>query len=879
MDQDLEQEITLKPEITAPRTITDMKKFQDGTKLDLVIAALKKSIEESDTPKEDSQINLAISYLGLEMTNKALEILNNVIKANNLCSLAYLLRGITYLWIGKDENALASWKDGISQGGQYSHYALMSNLISDLNFRTHVYTLRFSIENLFQIIESWDNFQTFTDNDLREAFKELNSNIALAITHFSQVLSVDQKNASAYLGRGIGYCLTGQWIRAIDDINHAILENCESMHMAHRFRSVAYAAIGKFTYAIGDITRVIGKFPKDREARLLRARFEIKLGLFKQACTDIMSIPSDTLTNKDWCTLAECLYATGALKEALEALCRTDQHSPNALYVSFLVLRDVGQYDLALKKICAAVEQNPSPFIQRKLADFLLEVGRPDHAIPLYEQFYQLCRGDISAIHAWAMALFMTNNLKDAARVIVPFADNAGPGGIPMLQEHERPELKLNGELTYNGTSLLGKNIMDKIWADRCLILDTIKNLNNPINSMLQNNMAPPDESEVDYEHFEFPNFEPTQVEIQMVADADRIGARCVHRGMEVIQYNSRVVRALGFAVLMAAALMRESAVPPKIDTDKEGSIDSLIDRANKWRGKGALMIDFFTCLMNLASPMTEVRSNYDMLRPDRAPELLRILPGSRDPSEMWAAPTYYLVRGHRTSPRFDPAIPSAVQKVVRTLSETPNRVVMPYNDIRSAKTIEQVYEMTQKNISITSKWMIPECAGIPENRREMAAPTIILQSLGVLGYNFCIRAAPASLPAYSVALDAINNLFRAISESENAITALTALISLVWIRHPLTNFSPELGYVLLHAFGLAKLNVELAESHFGFAEDFILHMIDTDTGRLEKMIKQHIQNNQIMKSFAEESINYWTEPYPNVYRILSLLDVTNDAH
>ncbi|EAY21864.1 hypothetical protein TVAG_249240 [Trichomonas vaginalis G3] len=878
MDQDLESEITVKPGFAAPKTITDMKMYQDGTKFDLVINSLTKKLQENDSSKEDTQVNLAIAYLGLEMTNKALEILNNVTKSNNLCSLAYLLRGITYLWIGKDENALASWKDGLSQGGQYTHYSIMSNLINDINFRTHVYTLRFNIEKLFEIIESWEQYQTFVDNDLREAYKELGTNVAMAITHFSQILAVDPKNSSAFLGRGIGCCLTGQWIRAIDNINHAVLENCESMHMAHRFRSVAYAAIGKFTYAIGDITRVIGKFPKDKEARLLRARYQIKLGLFKQACTDIMSIPSDTLTSKDWCTLAECLYATGALKEALEALCRTDQHSPNALYISFLVLRDVGQYDLALKKICAAVDQLPSPFIQRKLADFLLEVGRPDHAIPIYEQFYQLCRGDISAIHSWAIALFETCNLKDAAKVIVPFAESAGPNGIPMMQEHERPELKLNGELTFNGTSLLGRNIMDKIWNDRCLILEVIKNIDNPITMLSPISIGPEKPtSSIDYENFVHPEFKPTPQEIQMVADADRLGARCVHRGMDVIQYNSRVVRALGFCVLLAAALMRDSSLPPNIDTDPSSDVESMISNASKWRGQGLFLIDFFACLLGLASPMTEIRANYDMMRPERMAEaIVRLFPG-RELSEMWSAPTYYLIRGHRTSPRFDPAIPSAVAKVVRTLSETQNRIVMPYVDIKNATTVEQIYEATQKNIAVSSKWTIPECAGISENRREIYAPTIILQNLGVLGYNFAVKA-PTSLPSYSLATDAINSLFRAVSESPTAITALSALISVIWVRHPLTAFSPELGHVLLHAFAISKLNVELAEFHFGFAEDFILHMIDPDTARLEKMVKQHIQNNQIAKSFSEESINYWTEPYPKVYRVLALLDVTNDA-
>ena len=831
------------------------QKWRDGEVLDHIVTSLEKNIKESETFQEDNQIRLATAYLGMEMPNKAAEILQLVIKNNRYSTLAFLLEGVAYLWMGKDDAALATWKDGLLVGGLYAHFALMSNLVNDPNFRTHIYLQRFSIEKLFEIFECWDSIKTYTDNDVIEGFKELCSpNVSLGITHFSQILAIDPKRFDAFLGRGIGYCLTGQWQKAVEDLTRSIQLETEvddlSLYKqsyyqhAYRFLSIAYAALGNFTYATADITKVIVRFPNDYECVLLRAKYLIKQKLFKQACNDILNVPSENLTAKDMLSLAECLYEIGSLKEALETLSKIDQRDPNALYISFLIFRDVGQYDLARKMLLAAVEALPSPMMQRHLADFLLEVGKPEQAIAIYEQFYANCPGDVSAMRAWAIALFEKVSLIEAAKAVIPFSDLTGQHGIQMYQEHEHPQLKLNGELVYSGTSLVGKNIMEKIYRDRILILDTLANLNNPLTSMSSTTFLGHriiDYPDVDYTKIEIPQFVATKQEMQMVIDADRLGLRCIHRGPETVQYNSRITRALGFCVLIFAALIRKKDV----------------------KNRAQLLLELFQKMMTLANPMADIEANNL----------------ENQFAEMSYAPVYYLVRGHRESPRFENAIPAAVRRVIKQLTDSSSeRVFLPYVDVNSIKTYQDIYAATQHNLKVSNTWKIKECPELfSDEETELPTPTIVLQSIGALGFNFSVRA-PCDMASWGKANCLIASLVDKIaSDDEDTLPSLAALVDIIWTRQPFTCYSPELGHVFIHAYAIAKKKVELSEYHFSFAEDFILQMIEPDQERLERLLESHITNNYIMPIYNEESIDYWTSPQPTVFKIMSLLNLSNE--
>ena len=827
--------------------------WYDDSQLDILIKHLKKAISESDTFQEDNYIKLGTSYLGLEMPNKAAEIFQQVIKFNRFSTLAFLLEGVSYLWMGKDDLALAAWKDGMSVGGLYAHFAIMSNLVNDANFRTHLYNTRFNVKDLFSVLESWDTMQVFTDNDVREGFKEICSNsVTLGNTHFTQILAVDPKNYLARLGRGVGMCLTGHWKEAIDDLDkfieledeYADSEPVSYLEHGQRFRSIAHAALGQFSLAVRDISKVIDRFPNDYESVLLRAKYLIKQRLFKQACSDILTVPAEKMMPKDWLSLARCFYELGDIKEALEALSKDlDQKDEKKYYLFYLIFRDIGQGDFALKQLLTALELMPAPEMQRSLADFLLELGKPEQAIPIYQHIYTITPSDVSCMRNWAIALYETGNLKEAAKVIIPFTDLTGIQGIQMYQEHEHPQLHLDGELLYSQKSLIGKNLMEKIYRDRILILDTIENINNPLSSMsstafLGHHII--ESPKVDFSKFEMPPFLATEQEMQMLIDADRIGSRCVHRGPETIKNNHRIIRALGFSVLLFASLFKQKDI----------------------KNRCQIMLEMFQKLMTLADPLAELEANNLEKQ------------GETDIS---FAPTYYLVRGHRESPRFEKAISAAVQRVVKQLSElSHDKIFLPFVDPKSLKTYSDIYAATQRNLCVSNTWKLSgKC--FENEEYEMISPTIVLQNIGVLGFNFCVRA-PYDMDSWAHSIELISILIDKIAKDESDdISALAALITIIWTRQPLTCYSPELGHVFIHAYAIAKLKTEIAEYYFGFTEDFILQMIEPDQQRMERLLKTHFANSQIIPVYNEESVNYWTQDQPTVNRIISLFNLVND--
>ena len=131
----------------------------------------------------------------------------------------------------------------------------------------------------------------------------------------------------------------------------------------------------------------------------------MKQQLFKQARCDLMSVPADKYTSKGWLALTRCLYELGYNKEALDPLSRnTDQKVEKKCYLSYLIFKDIGQTDLALQHLCTALQILPDPMMKRSLADFLLEIRKPDKAIPIYEHIHPICPSDISCIRNWAIA-------------------------------------------------------------------------------------------------------------------------------------------------------------------------------------------------------------------------------------------------------------------------------------------------------------------------------------------------------------------------------------------------------------------------------------------------------------------------------------------
>lgn len=83
-----------------------------------------------------------------------------------------------------------------------------------------------------------------------------------AVAMFSQAIGVDEKNSSAYYGRGTAYAKQRKYTQAVVDYNKAIKLNFSNAHIYHN-RGNAYKGQGNFTQAILDYNKAIELNPKD----------------------------------------------------------------------------------------------------------------------------------------------------------------------------------------------------------------------------------------------------------------------------------------------------------------------------------------------------------------------------------------------------------------------------------------------------------------------------------------------------------------------------------------------------------------------------------------------------------------------------------------
>ena len=107
-----------------------------------------------------------------------------------------------------------------------------------------------------------------------------------AITDFSEVIKLDQKNAAAYYSRGLAYTNKGEDEQAIIDFNKAI-ELDRHNATAYYKRGGIYFNKGEYDHAIADFDKAIELDPNYAAVYLNRGLAYFSKGVYDQAITDL----------------------------------------------------------------------------------------------------------------------------------------------------------------------------------------------------------------------------------------------------------------------------------------------------------------------------------------------------------------------------------------------------------------------------------------------------------------------------------------------------------------------------------------------------------------------------------------------------------------
>lgn len=886
--------------------------------------SLQMKEEESPDRKIILAINSVIAKLSLQTLRSAINDCNRVLSYGP-SPILYFLRGLAFLWMENEKDAINSWVEGAKIGGPVSYFSVMSRLIVDPNARSFFYSKRFDIVEILDFVENFDKTRVFSNSDTHYAYSELRKNaLNDAIAHFSLIIANDPNNIEALKGRGTAECFSGQWKKAIDDFTIVITKNAD-VETCSKFRAVSYAAIGNYTAAIADFSTAIALGPFDFITIAERGRLHMLRKCYNLALNDFKQNPQPFYDDKFIVNMAECYYAIGDLSSAHEMIRKVNSDTDHRKeYCHYLICRDLRLIDEAFSHLLRANELLPSFFLQRTAADFMYDSGRFIDAVKYYKGALKLKEEDADTQRKYALSLFQSG---------------AEMQGVEILKAlHEAWVTQQNeidfGQDTFDGLVISGhlknfyqtspnKSVLNAASDDLYFISNMMNNSKQPISTIVRqdplimkslvNNYKPPvteadttpenengnsneNENEDNSEHNDFDGikdvfhlfkFEPSPEEIKLIQDADRIGARIQTEELETTP-NKRAVRCYGLCVLYLAQKFREiyysnkkkkenqqtnppAPTPTQISNNSTGNIlkDAEIKPKEEpyWRDVIGIIIPILT-LIDLSK---DVRWTLDTTKGILHSEI---------------APTYYLQRGERVSPKYRHAFPYVMRQFDSQLTNS-------FADIVQVERVEDVYSITQEENTIVNSTF--QC-----KEKTLKGPTICLKYLGTHGFDLFIRP-PLDLNVMRKYEKLIQLSFaEIINENETkGFTSLSTLVLLIWLYQPFSHYSVELGHIIYHAFILGfcsyetkkivnysynleqneingNVNVNFADGDDeGGANEvqlFIELMAMPNENELGKILISNFREKKIQPSFAETSLSFWDNE-PSLEKLYPLLD------
>ena len=788
------------------------------------ITQLKEAIEgeQIQERKLSLLVNLAFVQLSLELTKSAIGICDQVLRFDPSLTLAFLVKGLAFLWRGHEEGAVEIWDAGLTQGGPIQIYSIMKRLSVDPNIRAHMYQMKFDVAAVLEMIQDNPN-RVCTESDTQQAFAELRGSVTgTALAHFNMIISADPNNWQAYKGRGCSHSLLGNWNEALADFTKAIDANVDVVQCL-KYRGIAHAALDRLSAAVIDLSKAISLAPEDPDALLARARLQLRRKLYGAALKDFQRIRESIYGPGVWLSVAECQYALGNLNGARDAIERSSLDNQKKLYCQFLILRDLRVFDEALTIILRLVQMVPVFFMFRTAADYLSDLGRPETATRYYKLAMDQIPGDAETQRLYAISLFEIGEGVQACRILQEMSV------VAEKQESEVDvgDLVIDGFVVNGDIMNFGENKTDKVVKAGAntgwFMLHLMKSVNEPmfkafpwprpLKTKIENEDIP--------ESFSFSDAKGAPECI--LQDADRLGKKCVPEAKEVVD-NQRVIRALGLCVLFVAHQLKHKwFVSP--------------DR-NSWQG----FLKACSAILNLADLRKEIHWVND--------------PETND-SHSDEVPIYYLQKGERVSPRFYPNnSASAIQRLSKGIrKEFPQMKT----ELDLMADLPIIYSVVQEDLCVSETITVAETS--------VQLPSIEMKYLGDLGWNFTVQ--PLTGRVHFVRYSGvISELWESLMKKDHqAISYLSFVISLIWIAHPLTEYSHELGHVLFHAFILAADDSEVRP----LSDDlFMKCMIEGAVTDVETVCSG-LFSNKTATSVRAESLEFWNE-IPSIGTILKLL-------
>ena len=495
-------------------------------------------------------INKSFASLQLQMTKMAISCANKAIKIDKYTSVAYFIGGIAHLWNKDEGKALLYWTNGVKYCQELSFFVLMTALNNSPNFRANLYNEKFDVNHIFKLIDSFASPRFNVDSDIQDAYAELrNNSVETAIDHFSMILSVNPQDYYAYKGRGVAYCMIGEYNKCIDDLTIAIQMSPNSFQTdTVKVRAIALAALGNITRAIIDLNKYLLIMPEDYEVVIEIARLHMKRKAYQHAHKMFLTVPESAFDDKGYISFAECLYAVGELSNANKIIDRVVSFKNHLYYyVRYLIKRDLNEIGEAKKDIVEAVKITPSFFLLRVAADFFYDIGDNKMAIDYYEEALQQCSNDAETQIFLAYSLFENGNFIESAELIYEVIKDSTCFDFKGSLEHFN-EMNLGINL-FQCTQDNYNNIIRSIQnPDICITELTKIHFFDEEPEISQNS----DNNSQEILH----KFDLNPQILKMISDADRFGKRCFSQAYEK-NSNPRLIRALGFCVLRLAYMIK----------------------------------------------------------------------------------------------------------------------------------------------------------------------------------------------------------------------------------------------------------------------------------------------------------------------------------
>lgn len=142
-----------------------------------------------------------------------------------------------------------------------------------------------------------------------------------AIKSFDRTVELRPEHPDPYFNRGMCKLRKGLAADALADFNAAEVRGVKQANFT-LYRGKAYAALGKFAYAIGDLNRFLFIKPDHAEALLLRAKCQRSLMVYDEAQADFEKAAKIKNTAEAWYGLACMQSLRGQPVEALKSLAK-----------------------------------------------------------------------------------------------------------------------------------------------------------------------------------------------------------------------------------------------------------------------------------------------------------------------------------------------------------------------------------------------------------------------------------------------------------------------------------------------------------------------------------------------------------------------------